>query len=129
MALRSKNKVRAEFSMASMTDVIFLLLIFFMLTSNFVKPLVIPVNLPSSKNGDIELSEVFVSINERNEYFVNEDKIAIDNLEKVLRAKLKSDKGLIVLSIDKSVPIEHFVKVTDIAITLKAKVKLATQSM
>jgi biopolymer transport protein ExbD len=61
MALQSKNKIETTFSMSSMTDIIFLLLIFFMLTSSFITPSGLPVNLPSSETSDIIMQEVSVS--------------------------------------------------------------------
>jgi biopolymer transport protein ExbD len=58
MNLSSKNKISPEFSMASMTDLIFLLLVFFMLTSSFVTPSGLPVSLPSSQTSNIEVQKV-----------------------------------------------------------------------
>lgn len=127
MALKSKNKVSIDFSMASMTDIIFLLLIFFMLTSNFVEPLVVPVNLPKTKNRRVEMSTVRVSVTKDLQYYVGDQRVEIDDLERVLSAKLKGEKKSIVLSIDKDVAIEHLVTVSDVAITLGASVTLATQ--
>lgn len=57
MNLRSKNRVEPMFSMASMTDLIFLLLVFFMLTSSFVTPSGLPVNLPTSVQSKIEVQK------------------------------------------------------------------------
>ena len=128
MALRSKNKVKAEFSMASMTDVIFLLLIFFMLTSNFVKPLVHPVNLPGAKNGEVNLTKIVVTVNKDLKYFVDEEPVTLDNLKSKLARKIGKDQGNIVLNIDKGVPVEYLVNVSDIAISLKAKVTLAVEA-
>ena len=62
MGLQQKNKIDASFSMSSMTDIIFLLLIFFMLTSSFITPSGLSVNLPSSETSDIVMQEVTVSV-------------------------------------------------------------------
>lgn len=74
MGLQAKNKVDPAFSMSSMTDIIFLLLIFFMLTSSFITPSGLPVNLPSSETSDIVMQEVTVTVTKDLKYSVN-DKI------------------------------------------------------
>lgn len=127
MALKSKNKVDAAFSMASMTDIIFLLLIFFMLTSNFITPSGLPVNLPSSKTSAIVMQEVSVSITPDLAYYVNDQRVALSDLENVLTSELQGKESVVVLHIDKSVLVEYLVKVADIATRLKAKVTIATK--
>lgn len=127
MALKSKNKVDVSFSMSSMTDIIFLLLIFFMLTSSFITPSGLPVSLPSSKTSNIVMQEVSVSITPDLAYYVNDQRVALSNLEKVLTAELQGKESVVVLHIDKSVPVENLVKVADIATRLKAKVTIATK--
>jgi biopolymer transport protein ExbD len=129
MNLRSKNRINAEFSMSSMTDIIFLLLIFFMLTSNFVTPTGLPVDLPSSKSSNIVMQKISVTITPDLKYYLNEKPVAITDLEPKLAALLQETKegeGVVVLHVDKSVPVEHLVKVAGIATELKAKVTLAT---
>ena len=127
MALKSKHTVEPLFSMSSMTDVIFLLLIFFMLTSSFITPSGLPVNLPSSKTSTVELQKVSVTITEDLQYFVNDKKVSKAMLEGELKSKLVGNEGVVVLHIDKSVPTEHLVHVAGIATALEAKVSIATQ--
>lgn len=127
MDLRSKNKVDAAFSMSSMTDMVFLLLIFFMLTSSFVTPSGLPVNLPSSKSATIVLQKVSVTITAEKQYFVNDKKVSADNLETELSRELEGKEGVVVLHVDKSVPVEYLVNVAGIATKLKAKVSIATK--
>ena len=113
--------------MSSMTDVIFLLLIFFMLTASFVTPSGLPVNLPTSKSSTIVLQKVSVSITSDLRYFVNDKSVNRNNLEMVLRNELSGKEGIVVLHIDKSVPTEHLVYVAGIATALEAKVSIATK--
>lgn len=128
MGLETKNKVDAGFSMSSMTDIIFLLLVFFMLTSSFVTPSGLPVNLPSSKSSTIVMHKVSITITKDLQYYVNDSRIAERNLESVLKRELSGTEGSTVsLHIDKSVPSEHLVKVAGIATSLKAKVSIATK--
>lgn len=127
MALKSKNKVEVAFSMSSMTDIIFLLLIFFMLTSSFITPSGLPVNLPSSASSNIVMQQVSVSITPNLEYFVNDQRVSVSQLESYLAAELQGQESVVVLHVDKTVPVEHLVRVAGIATKLKAKVSIATK--
>lgn len=127
MNLKSKHKVDSAFAMSGMTDVIFLLLIFFMLTSSFITPSGLPVNLPTSKSSNIVMQKVSVTITPDLEYFVNEQKVSLNRLERVLQSELGEKEGVVVLHCDKSVPVEHLVNVASVATKLKAKISLATK--
>ncbi|MEO9804860.1 MAG: biopolymer transporter ExbD [Reichenbachiella sp.] len=127
MNLTPKHKVESAFSMSSMTDVIFLLLIFFMLTSSFITPSGLPVNLPTSKSSNIVMQKISVTITSNMEYYVNDSKVALSRLESTLKAELKNKEGVVVLHCDKSVPVEHLVNVASIATKLEAKISLATK--
>ncbi len=127
MNLNSKHKVEASFSMSSMTDVVFLLLIFFMLTSSFITPSGLPVNLPSSKSSEIVMQKVSVTITDDLKYFVNDQQVNIKQLEGVLRNEFAGKEGVVVLHCDKSVPVEYVVSVAGIATALEAKVSIATK--
>jgi biopolymer transport protein ExbD len=127
MNLGSKNKIDAGFSMASMTDLIFLLLIFFMLTSSFVTPSGLPVNLPTSKASTIEVQKVSVTVTKDLKYFVNDKPVTKGTLEGELKSRLSGAGGSVILHIDKSVPSEHLVYVAGLATSLEAKVVIATK--
>ena len=127
MNIKSKNKPSVEFSMASMTDIVFLLLIFFMLTSTLVSPNAMKLLLPKSSSKTLAKQSVSVSIDKDINFFINETPITIDQLEAVLRSEIGSDTtATIVLNTDKSVPIENVVKVMDIANQMRIKMILAT---
>jgi len=127
MALQSKNKIEASFSMSSMTDIIFLLLIFFMLTSSFITPSGLPVNLPSSESSDIVMQEVTVSVTKDLRFAVNDKQVSRDEIKNALAALLKENKGYVVLHIDKEVPVEYLVEIGGYAANLGANVTIATQ--
>ena len=126
MNLNSNNKINQLFSLSSMTDIIFLLLIFFMLTASFVTPSGLPVNLPSSKSSTIVIQKVSVTITKDLKYFVNDQETSFENLEFILRNAIGEDEGLVVLHCDKDVPVEHLVNVAGIATSLEAKVSIAS---
>ena len=128
MALRSKNKVSAAFSMSSMTDIVFLLLIFFMLTSTLVTTNALDLILPNSTAQTVKKQRVSVSINENFEYFIDKEAVELKYIEAQLIDKLAGqDEQVVVLRVDKSVPIEYAVEVMDIAYRNKFKIVLATQ--
>jgi len=128
MALRSKNKVSAAFSMSSMTDIVFLLLIFFMLTSTLVTTNALDLILPNSTAQTVKKQRVSVSINENFEYFIDKEAVELKYIEAQLIDKLAGqDEQVVVLRVDKSVPKEYAVEVMDIAYRNKFKIVLATQ--
>jgi biopolymer transport protein ExbD len=130
MAIESKNKVDANFSLSSMTDVIFLLLIFFMLTSSAVTPSGVPISQPSSKSAKIEIQKVNVTITKDLRYFVNGTLTPKNELENQLRVALGTGvekEGAVILYIDKAVATEHLVEVAGMANALNAKVTIATK--
>ena len=127
MNLSSKNKVDPQFNMASMTDLIFLLLVFFMLTSSFVTPSGLPVSLPTSKASTIEVQKISVTVTDDLQYYVNDKKVSKSMLEGELKSRLAGTSGSVILHIDKNVPWEHGIYVADVATLLEAKVVVATK--
>ena len=127
MGLRSRNKISANFNMSSMTDIVFLLLIFFMLTSTLVSPNALKLLLPSSQAKTLEKQTISISITKDIQFYINQDPVAENNLEKTLKSIINNEKEpAIILHTDKSVDIEHVVKVMDIAYRNKYKIVLAT---
>ncbi|WPP50893.1 ExbD/TolR family protein [Catalinimonas niigatensis] len=128
MNLESKHKIETSFNFSSIADIIFLLLIFFMLTSSFVTPSGLPVNLPSSQSSSIVMQKVNVTITPDLKFYVNDKLVPVDQLNTILANSLSnSEQGVVVLNVDKSVPVEHLVKVAGIATALNAKVSIATK--
>ena len=114
--------------MSSMTDIVFLLLIFFMLTSTLVSPNALKLLLPNSKSKTLEKQTVSVSINKELEFYINENKTLEINLENELKSMLANEiDPAIILHADKTVAIEYVVKVMDIAYRNKYKIVLATK--
>ena len=94
MELKRRNRVSAEFSMASMTDIIFLLLIFFMITSSAISQSAIEVNLPKAVSGDPNVQDpTTVTISKDGKYFVNDKEIPKEQLEKHLVNALQGQQN------------------------------------
>ncbi|MFN3555339.1 MAG: ExbD/TolR family protein [Bacteroidales bacterium] len=134
MAIKIRNPRKAEFNMASMSDLVFLLLIFFMLTSTLVAPNAIKLLLPSSDSRTMARQTITVYINADNNIFLEETPVDLDALQIGLNAALSNqDEGSVVLRADQSVPVQYIVSVIDVVNNInsmnqtKHKVILATQ--
>lgn len=122
MPIHARNKINASFSMASMSDLVFLLLIFFMITSTLVAPNAIKLLLPSSNSKTMAKQTVTVYINENQNFFVEELQVNEDILESQIAQKLTGQtEGTVVLRADKSVPVQHIVTVIDAVNSINRK--------
>ncbi len=129
MAINTRNKISVNFSMSSMTDIVFLLLIFFVITSTLVSPNALKVLLPNSSSKTTGKQTVSVTIKPDLTYYVNAKPIEAEFVEVKLRQLLAGEtKPGIILHVDKTVPIEHAVKIMDIANRNKYELVLATQA-
>ncbi len=131
MALKRRNKVNAAFSMSSMTDIVFLLLIFFMVTSTLIAPNALKLLLPQSNNQTSAKAVTTVSITKDLRYFVNidgkPDRVAFHEIEPALQQAIGiNTEAFVSLYVDKSVAMEEVVKVMNIAMRNKYKMILAT---
>jgi len=128
MALKTRNKVSPNFNMSSMTDIVFLLLIFFMLTSTLVTTNALDLVLPSSKAKSVKKQTVSVSIDKDLRHYIDTDPVDARSMENILRQRLAdAEDKVIVLRVEKGVPIEYAVEVMDIAYRNRYKIVLATR--
>ncbi len=129
MGLQRRNKVSAEFSMSSLTDIIFLLLIFFMLTATFIK--IQNVDLPESDSKTVASTSVAVTIDKDGKYFLNAVEISPSRLEREVANAISEaeDKNSATVTIvaEKGVPFDQVSKVMAVASKLKVRAILATQ--
>ena len=127
MALRSRNKVEVGYSVAGMTDIIFFLLLFFVLTSTMVAPNAIKLLLPQSNSQTPARPITTVSITKDISFYLETDRVDISQLEALLQQKIGTDPDpVIAVHADKTVPIEYIVDVMNIARRNNYKVILAT---
>ena len=130
MKLRGRNQIRPEFNMSSMTDVVFLLLIFFMIASTLAKQLnTIDIKLPKAEGKTENRNTVAVTITNAGQFFINDKRISKINLEERLVFSLTEMKiPSIVLRTEKKVAIDQVVYVMNIANKNGIKVVLAVDS-
>jgi len=129
MRLRGRNKVTPEFNMSSMTDIVFLLLIFFMIASTLVSAEAIDLLLPKSSSKTTQTKNVSVSVDKNVNYYVDMKKVSKDNLEAEVLARVgQSDAPSITIRSDQDVEMKHVVYIMDIANRNKIKSTLAVKS-
>ncbi len=132
MALKRRNKVNASFSMSSMTDIVFLLLIFFMVTSTLIAPNALKLLLPQSNNQTAAKPITSISITKDLKYYINDSgslkRVSFQEIEPFLLNKFGTGNDDIFISLhtDKSVPVEEVVKIMNIARRNSYKMILAT---
>jgi biopolymer transport protein ExbD len=129
MPIKKRNKVSAEFSMSSLTDIIFLLLIFFMLTSTLVN---IPsFELPKSDVKTVAPTSIVVSVERSGAYTLNGETVPKRALLKAIGAEVlkvkNKDEATVTIVAEVGVPFERVVDLMDISRSLRAKAILATQ--
>lgn len=128
MNLRGRNKISPEFSMSSMTDIVFLLLIFFMLTSPAITPEALDLILPKAKGKTTTKQNIAVSITKDLQIYINKERVTNSALEERLKAALAGvEDPTIILRAEEGVPIEKAVDVMDIANRNKYKIVLAVK--
>ncbi|AXO80211.1 biopolymer transporter ExbD [Olleya aquimaris] len=129
MRLRGRNKVTPEFNMSSMTDIVFLLLIFFMIASTLVSAEAIDLLLPKSSSKTTQTKNVSVSVDKNVNYYVDMKQVSKDKLEAEVLAKVGNvDSPTITIRSDESVEMQHVVFIMDIANRNKIKSSLAVKA-
>jgi len=122
MAIQLRNKKKAEFSTASMSDLVFLLLIFFMLTSTLVAPNAIKLLLPQSSSKTMAKQSITVYIDGNRRFFVGEHRVSKLQLENIIDQALAGQiDGSVVLRSDKDVPVQYIVDVIDAVNNINSK--------
>jgi len=130
MNLRGRNKITPEFNMSSMTDVVFLLLIFFMIASTLAKQLdTIEVKLPQAKGKTENRQSVAVTISAKNRFFIDGKRVGKTSIKGQLLQRLSQQQDrVIVLRAAKTVPVDEVVYVMNIANQNAIKVVLAVDA-
>lgn len=132
--IRSQNQIKIEASSSSMSDLVFLLLIFFMITSTLISPNAVKLLLPESNSKTMAKQNVTVYIDETYNFYVGETAVQPSELEPYIASGIEEgvDDACVVLRADKTVPVQYVVNVIDAVNSINAasgtkhKVILAT---
>lgn len=130
MNLRKRKHSTVEVHTSALNDIMFFLMLFFLLASAVANPNVVKLFLPRSSSGQsIPQKTVNVSITKDLEFYVEKQKIALADLYKSIEVYQRASPDLtIILHADRSIAIENVVEVTDVANQLKVKLVLATET-
>ncbi|CAA0149060.1 ExbD/TolR family protein [Tenacibaculum maritimum] len=128
MNLKGRNKVDPSFNMSSMTDIVFLLLIFFMLTSTLVTVSAIDVLLPKAGGKTENNTSVAVTVTKNSSFYIDKRKVQSNKLEiELLKAVGGDQKKTVVIRGDQNVPYKNVMRIIDIANRNKLKMILAVK--
>ena len=133
--IRSQNQISIESNSSTMSDLVFLLLIFFMITSTLISPNAVKLLLPESSSKTMAKQNVTVYIDDTYNFFVGEQSASVDMLEPMLETEIGDlQDACVVLRADKTVPVQYVVNVIDAVNAInnkystKHKVILATST-
>ncbi len=131
MNFRKRERIADEVSTDSLSDIMFFLMLFFLITSAFMNPNLLKLNNPKSSNKMIVKKNVTVSIDAQREFFVNKNKVSADRLPEVVNQELKrisaAEDPAIIINADKTVPVEDIVKIMNLGKEKKVRIVLQTQ--
>jgi biopolymer transport protein ExbD len=126
--LRKKKDYTAEVFTSSMNDIMFFLMLFFIIISTLLNPSMIKVSLPNSRNSQtIQKKEINLTMTKEKNYFVNNTQVPYEALESQLKKELaQSPDAFIMLRFDSSLPIQDLVNVLSVGNKLTSKMIIAT---
>jgi biopolymer transport protein ExbD len=139
MGLKKRNKASAEFNLSSLTDIVFLLLIFFMLTSSLTSPNVKNLKRPLSNSKTPSPQNIALSVTPEGEYFIESDKVSWEDLDGRLKTRIEQERGenikkgikdevTIVLNVQAEEKTGTIVKIMSLSNKHKARLILATDA-
>ncbi|EOR96587.1 MULTISPECIES: ExbD/TolR family protein [Arcticibacter] len=129
MNLRKKNKPTVEVNASAMSDIMFFLMLFFLIASTVTNPNIIKLMLPKSDTGQsVSKKTVTISVTKDLEYFMDKQQVQLDEIQgRLLAMSTKADALTIILYVDRTVAIQDVVQIMDIANRLSIKLVLATE--
>jgi len=132
MNLRRRTKEAAEVSTESLNDIMFFLLLFFLIVSTLANPNVIKIFLPNAKQSpQMAKQPITLSVQSDKSYFINKVPVPFDQLEARLSAEIeqaKLDQPTVVLRLDKTLTLQDLADVMSIGEKLKVKMVLASEN-
>jgi biopolymer transport protein ExbD len=132
MKFQSENQLLSTFSFSSLTDIVMLLLIFFLISSSFVIQPGIKVALPKAETGESESTRaITISLTQKGQIFFNAEQVTLDALGQKIAAGLRAiPDQVVVINADRNVTLQNTVQVIDIAKAVGAqRFMIATQPM
>jgi biopolymer transport protein ExbD len=127
MNLRNRHREEAEVHTGPLNDILFILLLFFLIVSSLANPNVIKLSQPKSKSDTKAKQTVVVSIDANKQFYVGTARVTIDELKAKLQPFLEKqgEQPSVVINADKNVPVDDVVQVMRVARELGARTVLA----
>ena len=128
MPIKRNKRFHAEVATSSLSDIMFFLLLFFLIISTLANPNVIKMTLPKSKTNEKTNKQLItISVTEEKRFFVDKEEVAFDNLEATLLSKMSPSKDLtVVVRIPFNMQVQDLVNVLQIGVKNKLKFLIAT---
>ena len=128
MNIRRNKHFKAEVSTSSLNDIMFFLLLFFLIVSTLANPNVIKLLLPASNaSQNINKQQITISVTEEKQYFIDQQPVAISQIESILRSRIAGiEEPTVVLRFAYNLQVQDLVDVLEIGTRLKVKMVLAT---
>jgi biopolymer transport protein ExbD len=128
MNIKRNKHFKPEVSTSSLNDIMFFLLLFFLIVSTLSNPNVIKLLLPSSKTAqELNKQQITVSVTEDKKYFIDNKQVSLPEIESILRTKLENIKEpTVIIRMAYNLQIQDLVDVLEIGVKLKVKMVMAT---
>jgi biopolymer transport protein ExbD len=128
MNIKRKRHFKAEVATSSLNDIMFFLLLFFLIVSSLANPNVIKLLLPNSKSAqNINKQQITISITKDKQYFIDNREISFNDIEPLLKTRMGSlEEPTVILRLESSLTVQDLVDVLEIGNRLKVKMLMAT---
>jgi biopolymer transport protein ExbD len=128
MIIRRKRHFKPEVSTSSLNDIMFFLLLFFLIVSSLANPNVIKLLLPNSKSAqNLAKQQISISVTKDKKFFIDNRQIAFEDLEPLLKSRIKTLKEpTVILRLEYSLTVQDLIDVLEIGNRLQVKMVMAT---
>ncbi len=129
MKIKRRHKEAAEVSTESLNDIMFFLLLFFLIISTLANPSILKLTLPSSKPAEqVQKQQITIEVDANHQYVINKTPISFTDLENALKFEIaKTHSPTVVLKLDNTLSIQDLADVMQIGYSLGVKMVLATK--
>ncbi len=128
MNIKRKRQFKAEVSTSSLNDIMFFLLLFFLIVSSLANPNVIKLLLPTSKAAQtLNKQQISISVTKDKRYYIDNKEIAFNDIESLLQSRIGSlQEPTVILRLENSLTVQDLIDVLEIGTKLKVKMVMAT---